>query len=193
MCQTDSAILQLHWTFPNGLFIYVQACIFSWFKLFFNVYAERTVHRQDFLAPNLTYPPPPGNQRELAQNTCRGMGDLTFESCPGARNSTRTGILWKMKVKLQKKKKKIAWSKFLQVKTKEQAEFLAFFEVYAFLNGIYPGLWVNFLVLLWVNFLVLLSHIPYKKSELPLACLYLKFSLGYDYPHLLLYKRLWLC
>ena len=41
------------------------------------------------------------------------------------------------------------------------------------------------------NFLVLLSHIPYKKSEeLPMACLYLKFSLGYVYPHLLLYKRL---
>ena len=32
---------------------------------------------------------------------------------------------------------------------------------------------------------------PYKKSEeLLLACLYLKFSLGYGYPHLLLYKRL---
>ena len=35
-----------------------------------------------------------------------------------------------------------------------------------------------------VNFFVLLSHIPCKKSEeLPLACLYFKFSLGYDYPH----------
>ena len=52
-----------------------------------------------------------------------------------------------------------------------------------FLNGIYLGL--------WVNFLVLLSNMPCKKSEeLPLACLYSKFSLGYDYPHLLLYKRL---
>ena len=54
-----------------------------------------------------------------------------------------------------------------------------------FVNGIFSGL--------WVNYLVLLSHIPYKKSEeLPLACLYLKFSLGYGYSHLLLYKRLWL-
>ena len=35
-----------------------------------------------------------------------------------------------------------------------------------------------------------ITHIPYKKSEeLPLACLYLKFSLGYGYPHLLLYKK----
>ena len=58
---------------------------------------------------------------------------------------------------------------------KKQAEFFTFFEVYVFLNGIFPGL--------WVNFLVLLSHIPYKKSEeLPLACLCLKFSLGYGYP-----------
>ena len=35
------------------------------------------------------------------QKTCPGVWDLTFESCPGAENSTRTGILWKMKAKLQ--------------------------------------------------------------------------------------------
>ena len=58
---------------------------------------------------------------------------------------------------------------------KKQVEFFTFFEVY---DGIFPGI--------WVNFLVLLSHIPYKKSkELPLACLYLKFSFGYGCPHLL--------
>ena len=45
---------------------------------------------------------PPGNPRGLAQKTCPVDRDLTFESCPGAANSTRTGILWKMKVKLQK-------------------------------------------------------------------------------------------
>ena len=51
--------------------------------------------------------------------------------------------------------------------------------------------WNFFLLGLWVSFLVLLSHIPYKKSEeLSLACLYLKFSLGYGYLHLLLHKRL---
>ena len=114
----------------------------------------------------------PGNPRRLAQKTCPGGRDLTFESWPGAGNSTRTGILWKMKLKL---KKKIAWIKFLQVKTKKkQVEFLTFFEVF---NGIFPGL--------WVNFFVLLSHIPYKKSEeLPLPCLF-DFSLGYCYPHIL--------
>ena len=54
-----------------------------------------------------------------------------------------------------------------------------------FFNGIFLGL--------WVNFLVLLSHIPYKKSEeLSLACLFEVFSglwlssptfcvKGYDY------------
>ena len=31
-----------------------------------------------------------------------GGRDLTFESCPGPENSTRAGILWKMKVKPQK-------------------------------------------------------------------------------------------
>ena len=74
------------------------------------------------------YIPPPGNPRGLAQKTCPGGRDLTFEICPGAGNSTRAGILWKMKTKLQK----IAWIKFLQVKRKKQAEFLTFFEVYAF-------------------------------------------------------------
>ena len=58
---------------------------------------------------------PPGNPRGLAQKTCPGGRDLTFESCPGTRNSIRAGILWKMKVKLETK---IAWIKFLQVKKK---------------------------------------------------------------------------
>ena len=38
----------------------------------------------------------------LAKKTCPGGQDLTFESCPGAGNSTRTRILWKMKVNLKK-------------------------------------------------------------------------------------------
>ena len=60
---------------------------------------------------------------------------------------------------------------------KKETEFLTFFEVYMFSQSNFAGL--------WVNFLVLLSHRPYKNSEeLPLACLYLKFSLGYNYPTL---------
>ena len=43
--------------------------------------------------------PPSGNPRGLAQKNCPGGRDLTFESCPGAENSTRAGILWKFKVK----------------------------------------------------------------------------------------------
>ena len=43
---------------------------------------------------------PRGNLRGLAQKiTGRGGRDLTFESCQGAGNSTRAGILWKSKVK----------------------------------------------------------------------------------------------
>ena len=97
---------------------------------------------------------PPGNPQGLAQKTCPGGGDLTFESYPGAGNSTWAGIsLWKMKLKLQK----ITWIKFITGKNKKktnrkQVEFLTFFEVYN--NRIFPSL--------WVNFLVLLSHIPYK-------------------------------
>ena len=91
---------------------------------------------------------------------------MTFESCPGTGNSTRTGILWKMKVNL----KKSSVDQFLQVKTKNKPNFLPFSRFTCFLNGIFAGL--------WVNFLVLLSHIPYKNSEeLPLACLYLNFHL----------------
>ena len=64
---------------------------------------------------------------------------------------------------------------------KNKLNFLPFAKFKCFLNGIFPDL--------WVNYLVLLTHIPYKKSEeLPLACLCLKFSLGYGYSHLLLYK-----
>ena len=42
---------------------------------------------------------PPGNPRGLAQKHCPVGRDLTFESCPGAGNSTGVGILWKFKVK----------------------------------------------------------------------------------------------
>ena len=42
---------------------------------------------------------PPGNPRGLAQKHCPGGRDLTFDSCPGAGNSTRAGILCKFKVK----------------------------------------------------------------------------------------------
>ena len=41
---------------------------------------------------------PPGNLQGLAQKYCLGGQDLTFESFSGAMNSTRAGILWKMKV-----------------------------------------------------------------------------------------------
>ena len=47
-CLTNLLILQLHWNFPNGLFNYIQACIFSLLNLLFNFYAKRTIHMQDF-------------------------------------------------------------------------------------------------------------------------------------------------
>ena len=71
--------------------------------------------------------------RGLAKKTCpRGL-DLTFESCPGTGNSTRTGTLWKMKVKLQK-------NSLDQIFTKNKLNFLPFSRFTFFLNGIFPGL-----------------------------------------------------
>ena len=84
-----------------------------------------------------------------------------------------------MKVKLNKS----SVDQIFTGENKKQAEFFTFSRFTCSLNEIFAGL--------WVNVLVLLSQIPYKNSEeLPLACLYLKFSLGYDSPHLLLYKKI---
>ena len=52
-----------------------------------------------YVSVNSDWVHPPGNSRGLAQKHCPGGRDLTFESCPGAGNSTRAGILWKFKVK----------------------------------------------------------------------------------------------
>ena len=41
----------------------------------------------------------PGQPPGISSKTLLGGRDLTFESCPGAGNSTRAGILWKFKVK----------------------------------------------------------------------------------------------
>ena len=62
---------------------------------------------------------PPGNPSGLAQKTCPGGWDLTFESCQGGGNSTRTGILRKMKVKLQKS----SVDQIFTGENKKQAEF----------------------------------------------------------------------
>ena len=70
---------------------------------------------------------PPGNPRGLAQKTFPGGRDLTFKSCPGAGNSTRTGILWKMKLQ-----KNSVDQIFTGETKKKQVEFLTFFEVYVF-------------------------------------------------------------
>ena len=43
---------------------------------------------------------PPGKPRGFAQKNCPGGRDLTFESCPGAGNSTRAGIFWNVQTML---------------------------------------------------------------------------------------------
>ena len=42
---------------------------------------------------------PPGQPPGISSKRLPGGRDLTSESCPGAGNSTRAGILWKLKVK----------------------------------------------------------------------------------------------
>ena len=150
-----------HWTHKSG-------------QLLYGLSLQYTIMSQSIPTGYI----PPGNPRGLAQKTCPGGGDLTFESCPGAGNSTRTGILWKMKVKLQKN----SVDQIFTGENKKQAEFLTFSRFTCFLNGIFPFYGSIF----WFCYHTYRT----KNQELPLACLYLKFSLGYGYPHLLLYKRL---
>ena len=60
------------------------------------------------------YIPLPGQPPGISSKTSLVSRDVTFESCPRAGNLTRTRVLWKMKVKLQKN----SVDQFLQVKTK---------------------------------------------------------------------------
>ena len=54
--QTNSAILQSYWDFPDALFNHIQAGIFSRLNPLFNFYVKRIVDRQTFGAKfNLTY------------------------------------------------------------------------------------------------------------------------------------------
>ena len=54
-----------------------------------------------YVSVNSNWVHPPGKPPGLAQKRCPGRGgrDLTFESCPGAGNSTREGFFLKFKVK----------------------------------------------------------------------------------------------
>ena len=138
------------------------------------------IYSINYVSVNSNWVHPLGQLSGISSKNLPGGWELTFESCPGVVNLTRTEILWPMKMKLPKNSMDQI---FTSENKKNKLNFLPFSRFTCFLNGFFPGL--------WVNFLVLLSHMPYKNSEeLPLACLYLRFSLGYGYPHLLLYKRL---
>ena len=75
---------------------------------------------------------PPGQPWRLTQKTCQGGWDLTFESCPGAGNSTRAEILWKMKLKLQKHSMYQNFTGENKSTKKKHVEYFTFFEVYLF-------------------------------------------------------------
>ena len=52
-----------------------------------------------YVLVNSNWVHPPGQPPRISSKRLPGGWDLTFESCPGAENSTRAGILWKLKVK----------------------------------------------------------------------------------------------
>ena len=102
------------------------------------------------------------------KKTCPGVG-IWFSKVAKGRESTGAGIMWKMKLKLQK----YSVDKFLQVKTKKnkrkKVEFFTFSRFTCFLNGIFPGLLVNFLFYCH-------TYLTKKSEELPLACLFKVFT-----------------
>ena len=112
---------------------------------------------------------PPGNPRGLVQKTCPGGRDLIVESCPRAGNSTRAGIMWKMKLKL----KKIAWIKFLQVKTNTKKKTSRFFDLFRGLRVFSIEFFLVYGSIFWFC-----CHTYFTKisEELPLACLFEVFT-----------------
>ena len=118
---------------------------------------------------------PPGNPRGLAQKTCPGGPDLAFESCPGGGNSTRAGTLWKMKSKLQKNSVDQIF-----IGENKEVEFLTFFEVYT----VRVFSMEFFLVYGSVFWFCCNTYLTKNLRSCPWL-VYLKFSLGYGYHHLL--------
>ena len=55
-CQANFSDITIILKFSDGLFNYIQACMFLRLKLLFNFYVERTAHRKDFGTKfNFTY------------------------------------------------------------------------------------------------------------------------------------------
>ena len=120
--------------------------------------------------------PPPPPPPALAQKTCPRGRDLTFESCPGAGNSTRAGILWKMKLKLQKN----SVDQIFTGENKISRIFYLFRGLHCtcfFFNG-------TFLVCGSIFWLCCHTYLTKNLRSCPWL-VYLKFLLGYCYPHLL--------
>ena len=109
---------------------------------------------------------PPGNPRGLAQKTCPGGRHLTFESCQGAGNSTRAGILWKMKLKLPKNSGE-------QIKKTSR--------IFDLFRGLRVFSIEFFLVYESIFWFCCHTYLTKNLRSCPWL-VYLKFSLGYGYP-----------
>ena len=118
----------------------------------------------------------------ISSKTCPGVG-FDFWKLPGGREFDKDRDF----VENESETSKNSVDQIFTGENKKQAKFLTFFEVYLFSE------W-NFTLSMGQFFCFCYhTYLNKKSEELSLACLYLKFSLAHGYPHLLLYKRLWLC
>ena len=112
---------------------------------------------------------PPDNPQGLAQKTCPGNRDLILESCPGAGNSTRAGIMWKMKLKLQKN----SVDQISTGKNKKQKKASRIFDLF---RGLRVFSVESFLVYGSILWFYCHTYLTKKSEELPLACLFEVFT-----------------
>ena len=113
--------------------------------------------------------------QRLAQNTCLGGRDLTFESCLGARNLTRARILRKMKLKLQKN----SVDQILTGENKKKNKTSRIFDLFQSLHVFSIEFFLVYGSIFWFY-----CHTYLTKNLRSCPWLvYLTFSLGYGYPH----------
>ena len=112
---------------------------------------------------------PPRATPGISSKNLPGGRDLTYESCPGTVNSTRAGILWKMKLKLQENS---VDQMFTGENTKAKKKTNRIFDLFRGLR-IFS---IEFFLVYGSIFGSTVTHTSQKYEELPLACLFEVFT-----------------
>ena len=165
----DEVLFHLEMHFPSGVLLYLDIKVkeVKTYKHFFI-----TLHFMSQSIPTGCIPP--GNPWGLAQKTCPGGQDLAFESCPGGGNSRSFGILWKMKLKHSQKnsvdqiftgENKKKTSRIFYLFRSLRVFSIEFFLVYGSIFWFYCH-----------------TYLTKNLKSFPWL-VYLKFPLGYGYPH----------